>query len=51
VGWISDDFFRDPLRIGDAITIVNVASVALGGVILWATLKPFRKAVEQQSIA
>ncbi|UCG71359.1 MAG: MFS transporter [Chromatiales bacterium] len=50
VGWISDDFYGDPLRIGDAITIVNVGSVALGGLILWATLKPFRAAVEQQNI-
>lgn len=50
VGWISDAYFDDPLRVGDSITIVNVASVALGGIILWLTLKPFRKAVEQQSV-
>jgi len=50
VGWISDAYFGDPLRIGDSITIVNVASVAVGGLILWATLKPFRGAVEQQHV-
>ncbi len=50
VGWISDAYFGDPLRIGDSITIVNVASVAVGGLILWATLKPFREAVEQQHV-
>ncbi|MGI9330708.1 MAG: spinster family MFS transporter [Gammaproteobacteria bacterium] len=50
VGAISDLFFADPLRVGDSMTIVNVASVALGGLILWATLKPFRQAVEKQNI-
>ena len=50
VGWISDSVFADPLRIGDAIAFVNVVSVALGGLILWLTLKPFRQAVEQQAI-
>lgn len=50
LGWISDSVFADPLRIGDAIAIVNVISVALGGVILWLTLKPFRQAAAQQAI-
>jgi MFS family permease len=50
VGWISDSVFGDPLRVGDSITIVNVSSVALGGLILLATLKPFRRAVEKQNI-
>jgi hypothetical protein len=50
VGWISDAVYADPLRIGEAITIVNVASVALGGIILWRTLKPFREAVEKQDV-
>ncbi len=50
VGWINDTFFQDPLRIGDTITLVNVASVIAGGLILWATLKPFRETVERQQI-
>ena len=50
VGWISDSVYADPMRIGEAITIVNVASVAVGGVILLLTLKPFREAVEKQNV-
>lgn len=50
VGWMNDSVFGDPMRVGDSMTIVNTGSVALGGLILLATLKPFREASEQQGI-
>ncbi len=50
VGVINDNWFGDPLAVGQSIAAVNVVSVILGGLILWVTWKPFRKAVEQQSI-
>ncbi len=49
VGWINDAVFGDPLAVGQSIAIVNTASVALGGVILWLTWKPFQQAVARQS--
>jgi MFS family permease len=50
VGIINDAVFGDPLAVGQSIAAVNVFSVTLGGLILWATWKPFRLAVEQQSV-
>jgi len=50
VGWINDAVFGDPLAVGLSIAAVNTVSVALGGLILFATLKPFRLAVEQQNV-
>ena len=50
VGWITDTFYKDPMAVGQSITVVNVGSVIVGGLILWATLKPYRQAREQQSI-
>ena len=50
VGIINDSVFGDPLAVGKSIALVNVTAVLLGGLILWATWKPFRKAVEQQAI-
>jgi hypothetical protein len=50
VGWINDTVFGDPMAVGQSIAAVNTASVLVGGIILWATWKPFREAVEQQSV-
>jgi MFS family permease len=50
VGVITDKILGNPLAVGQSIAIVNVSSVALGGLILWFTLKPFRSAVERQSL-
>jgi hypothetical protein len=50
VGWINDAVFGDPLAVGLSIAAVNTVSVALGGLILFATLKPFRLAVDQQNV-
>jgi MFS family permease len=50
VGVINDRVFGDPLAVGQSIAAVNVFAVVLGGLILWATWKPFRAAVEQQSV-
>jgi len=50
VGWINDAVFGDPLAVGQSIALVNTVSVIIGGLILWATWKPFREAVKQQSI-
>jgi MFS family permease len=47
---ISDSIYQDPMRIGDAMQLVNTASVILGGLIIWATWKPFRAAVDKQSV-
>ena len=49
VGWINEEVFGDPLAVGQSIAIVNTASVALGGIILWLTWKPFQQAVARQS--
>jgi MFS family permease len=50
VGWINDTVFGDPMAVGQSIALVNTVSVVVGGLILWATWKPFREAVEQQSV-
>ena len=50
VGWINDTVFGDPMAVGQSIALVNTVSVIVGGLILWATWKPFREAVEQQSV-
>ncbi len=50
VGWINDTVFGDPLAVGQSIALVNTVSVVVGGLILWATWKPFREAAEQQSV-
>jgi MFS family permease len=50
VGVINDAWFGDPLAVGQSIAAVNVFSVTLGGLILWATWKPFRQAAEEQSV-
>ncbi|MCZ6516542.1 MAG: MFS transporter, partial [Gammaproteobacteria bacterium] len=50
VGWITDTIYKDPMAVGQSITVVNVGSVVLGGLILWATCKPYREAVERQTI-
>ncbi len=51
VGLINDVVFGDPLSVGMSIAMVNTVSVALGGLILFVTLKPFRLAVQQQETA
>ncbi len=51
VGFINDAVFGDPLSVGMSIAMVNTVSVALGGLILFVTLKPFRLAVQQQEAA
>lgn len=50
VGVINDAWFGDPLAVGQSIAAVNTLAVSLGGLILWATWKPYRQAVEQQQI-
>ena len=50
VGWITDTVYKDPMALGQSITVVNVSSVILGGLLLWATWKPYREAVERQTI-
>jgi MFS family permease len=50
VGWINDTVFGDPMAVGQSIALVNTVSVMVGGLILWATWKPFREAVEKQSV-
>ena len=49
VGWINEEIFGDPLAVGQSIAIVNTVSVALGGIILWLTWKPFQQAVARHS--
>jgi hypothetical protein len=50
VGIINDEWFGDPLAVGQSIAAVNVFAVTLGGLILWITWKPFRAAVEKQTV-
>ncbi len=50
IGWINDSVFSDPMRVGESLAWVNAACVALGGLLLWLTWKPFRDAVDQQSV-
>jgi MFS family permease len=50
VGVINDVVFGNPLAVGQSIALVNTIAVTVGGLILWATWKPFRQAVEQQSV-
>jgi MFS family permease len=50
VGVITDKWFGDPLAVGQSIALVNVVALILGGLILFVTWKPFRAAVEQQSV-
>jgi len=50
VGVINDRWFGDPLAVGQSIAAVNVIAVSLGGLILLMTWKPFRAAVERQSV-
>jgi MFS family permease len=49
VGWITEEVFHDPMSVGQSIASVNTVAVILGGLILWATWKPFRKAVAEQA--
>ena len=50
VSWITGSIFKDPARVGESMVYANVACVALGGLILWLTCKPFRAAAEQQDV-
>ena len=50
VGWINDVVFGDPLAVGQSIAAVNTVAVFVGGLILWATWKPFREAIDEQSV-
>jgi hypothetical protein len=50
VGWINDVVFGDPLAVGQSIAAVNTVAVFVGGIILWATWKPFREAIDEQSV-
>ncbi|MGI9291908.1 MAG: spinster family MFS transporter [Gammaproteobacteria bacterium] len=50
VGVINDVWFGDPLAVGKSIALVNVVAVIVGGIILWLTWAPFRKAVDEQSV-
>jgi MFS family permease len=50
VGVITDTWFGDPLAVGQSIALVNVVALILGGLILFITWKPFRAAVEEQSV-
>jgi MFS family permease len=50
VGVITDKVFGNPLAVGYSIALVNVLALILGGLILFITWKPFRAAVEQQSV-
>ena len=50
VGIINDEWFGDPLAVGQSIAAVNTFAVVLGGLILWATWKPFRAAVDEQTV-
>jgi len=49
VGLINEEIFGDPLAVGQSIAIVNTVSVALGGIILGLTWKPFQQAVARHS--
>lgn len=50
VGVINDAVFGDPLAVGKSIALVNTIAVVVGGLILWGTWRPFRRAVEEQSV-
>jgi MFS family permease len=50
IGPITQFVYNDMTAVGQSITVVNVGSVVVGGLILWATLKPYRQAVLQQGI-
>lgn len=49
IGWINDRIFGDPLAVGLSIAAVNITSVAVGGLILWLTWKPFRALIAEES--
>lgn len=49
VGVLTDRYFGDPLAVGSAMAFVNGVSVPLGALALWAGLRPFRTAAEEQS--
>ena len=49
VGVITDYVFGDPLAVGKSIALVNCLAVPLAALTLWAALKPFRKAAEEQA--
>ena len=48
VGVITDYVFGDPLAVGQSIALVNCLCVPLAALALWAALKPFRQAAEEQ---
>ncbi len=49
VGVITDYVFANPLAVGKSIALVNCLAVPLAALTLWAALKPFRKAAEEQA--
>ncbi len=49
VGVITDYVFGNPLAVGKSIALVNCLAVPLAALTLWAALKPFRKAAEEQA--
>ena len=49
VGVITDYVFGDPLAVGKSIALVNCLAGPLAALTLWAALKPFRKAAEEQA--
>jgi MFS family permease len=51
VGVITDRVFADPMAVGQSIALVNVVSVPLAGLALWAGLRHFRAAVADQPAA
>ena len=49
VGVITDYVFGNPLAVGKSMALVNCLAVPLAALTLWAALKPFRKAAEEQA--
>ncbi len=49
VGVITDYVFGNPLAVGKSIALVNCLAVPLAALTLWAALKPFRAAADEQA--
>ncbi len=45
VAWLTDKAFHDPKAVGYSLLVVGFVSFALGGLLLWLGLKPYRRSL------
>ena len=45
VAWLTDKAFHDPKAVGYSLLVVGLVSFALGGLLLWLGLKPYRRSL------